>query len=267
MQSKQIIYIRTITDFEPEIAIVLGSGLGNFANEIKIEAIIDYKDIPDMPVSTAPSHKGRLVFGYLGEKKIVIMQGRVHLYEGYTPQQKALPIRVLKDLGVSTLILTNAAGGINKNLNIGDFMLIKDHISCFIDSPLIGKNEEEYGCRFPDMSNVYDRDLRKAIKKIAYENNICLNEGVYVQLKGPQFETPSEIKMLSALGADAVGMSTVAEAISAVHCSMKVCAISMISNMACGIYDTPLSSDDVTQATSKCAPTFSKLINEIVKAI
>lgn len=267
MQSKQLEYIKSVTDFEPEIAIVLGSGLGELANETTAIAKIEYKDIPNMPVSTAPSHKGQLVFGILEGKKVVLMQGRVHLYEGYSSNQIAGIIRLLKDLGVKTLLLTNAAGGINKEFNVGDFMLIKDHISCFIDSPLIGANDDNYGTRFPDMSNAYDKDLQRLIKKVAFENNINLKEGTYVQLKGPQFETPSEIKMMSILGADAVGMSTAVEAIAGVHCGLKVGAISMISNMACGIYDKPLSGEDVTEAAEKAGPQFRKLIKETVKAL
>ena len=267
MQNKQLEYIKSVTDFEPEIAIVLGSGLGELANETTAIAKIEYKDIPDMPVSTAPSHKGQFVFGILEGKKVVLMQGRVHLYEGYSSNQIAGIIRLLKDLGVKTLLLTNAAGGINKEFNVGDFMLIKDHISCFIDSPLIGANDENYGIRFPDMSNAYDKDLQRLIKKVAFENNINLKEGTYVQLKGPQFETPSEIKMMSILGADAVGMSTAVETIASVHCGLKVGAISMISNMACGIYDKPLSGEDVTEAAEKAGPQFRKLIKETVKAL
>ena len=267
MQNTQTEYIRSITDFKPEIAVILGSGLGELANEVSPIAEIEYKNIPNMPVSTAPSHKGKLIFGKFEGKNIVLMQGRVHLYEGYSSKQIADIIRLLKNLGVNTLILTNAAGGINKEFNVGDFMLIKDHISCFIDSPLIGANDDNYGVRFPDMSNAYDKDLQKLIKKVAYENNIKLNEGTYVQLKGPQFETPSEIKMLSTLGADAVGMSTVVETIAAVHCGLKVGAISMISNMACGIYDKPLSREDVTIAAKKAGPQFRKLIKEIIKAL
>ena len=267
MQNKQLEYIRSITDFEPEIAIILGSGLGELANEISAIAKIEYKDIPEMPVSTAPSHKGQFVFGILEGKKVVLMQGRVHLYEGYSSNQIAGIIRLLKDLGIKTLLLTNAAGGINKEFNVGDFMLINDHISCFIDSPLIGANDDNYGTRFPDMSNAYDKDLQRLIKKVAYENNINLKEGTYVQLKGPQFETPSEIKMMSILGADAVGMSTAVETIAGVHCGLKVGAISMISNMACGILDTPLSGDDVTLAAEKAGPQFRKLLKETVKAL
>lgn len=267
MYSEQIRYIKSITDFQPEIAIVLGSGLGGLAKKIDTVSTIPYSEIPSMPVSTAPSHKGQFVFGYLGGKKVVLMEGRVHLYEGYTPQEIITPVRILKLLGVKTIILTNAAGGINREYNIGDFMLISDHISCFIDSPLIGKNHDSIGTRFPDMSNAYDREIRAIAKRVAFENDIPLQEGVYVQLKGPQFESPAEIKMLSTLGADAVGMSTAIETIGANHCGLKVCGISMIANMACGILDTPLTSEDVNMAAERSADTFEKLITKIVEAL
>ena len=265
MQSEQIKAIRKITDFKPRVAIVLGSGLGGLAEKVENAVRIPYKDIPDMPVSTAPSHKGELILGMLAGNAVAIMQGRVHLYEGYSPQQIALPIRMLRDLGCESIILTNAVGAINKDFNVGDLMIISDHISCFIDSCLIGKNDENYGVRFPDMSNVYDTQLQEMIEKIAFENDIKLNKGIFVQLKGPQFETPSEIRMLGRLGADAVGMSTAIDAIAAKHCSMKVCAISLISNMACGISEKPLSSEEVCEAAEKAAPKFEKLITEITR--
>lgn len=267
MQTEQTKYIRKITNFKPEIAIILGSGLGNLANRAKNKISIPYRDIPDMPVSTAPSHKGELILGELGGKRVAMMQGRVHLYEGYTPQELLIPIRMLRDLGAEKIILTNAVGAINRNFNVGGLMMITDHISCFIDSCLIGKNDDNYGVRFPDMSNVYDIDLQNIIEKTANDNNIKLNKGVFVQLKGPQFETPAEIKMLEKLGADAVGMSTVIDAIAAKHCGLKVCAISLISNMACGISERPLSSEEVCEAAEKAAPVFEKLITEITRNI
>lgn len=267
MLELQINEIRKITDFEPEIAIVLGSGLGELANKIDVVATIPYCEITDMPQSTAPGHKGQFVFGYIGDRKVVLMQGRVHLYEGYTPQEIIMPIRLMKQMGASKLILTNASGGINKKFNAGDFMLIDDHISMFVDSPLIGKNDENIGVRFPDMSNAYDKELKSIIKKVAMNNNIELKQGVYVQLKGPQFESPAEIKALAIIGADAVGMSTVIESIAANHCGMKVCGISLITNLACGILDKPLTSEEVTDTANKVAPNFEKLIKEIVKAI
>lgn len=267
MLKKQLEYIRSKTDFVPEIAIVLGSGLGDFADKIDVEARIDYSEIEGLPVSTAPSHKGCFVFGTFEGKKLVLMQGRVHLYEGYSPKQIALFIRLIRLMGAEKLILTNASGGINKCLSPGDFMLIKDHISCFVPSPLIGKNNDSFGTRFPDMSNAYDKDLQKIIKHLAIENGIDLKSGVYVQLQGPQFETPAEIKMLSLLGADAVGMSTVVEAVAAKHCGMKVCAISLISNLACGIIDKPLSCEEVNETANSVSPKFEKLIKEIIKTI
>ena len=267
MLEKQLEYIRSKTDFVPEIAIVLGSGLGELGDKIEIEAAIDYSEIEGMPISTAPSHRGRFIFGTIEGKKVVLMQGRIHLYEGYSPDEIAIPIRLMRLMGAKKLILTNASGGINKSLKPGDFMLIKDHISCFIDSPLIGKNDDLLGLRFPDMSNAYDKELQKLIKKAAFNNNIELKEGVYVQLKGPQFETPAEIKMLSCLGADAVGMSTVCETIAAVHCGFKVCAISLIANAACGILDKPLTSEEVNETANAVAPKFEMLIKEIVKTI
>ncbi len=267
MLELQVNEIRKITDFEPEIAIVLGSGLGDLANKIDIVATVPYNEISNMPQSTAPGHIGQFVFGNIGDKKVVLMQGRVHLYEGYTAQEVVMPIRLMKAIGVSKLILTNASGGINKDFNAGDFMLIDDHISMFVDSPLIGKNDESIGVRFPDMSNAYDKEQKNIIKKVALENNIELKHGVYAQLKGPQFESPAEIKALSIIGADAVGMSTVIESIAANHCGMKVCGISLITNLACGILDQPLTSEEVCETADRVAPDFEKLIKEIVKAI
>jgi purine-nucleoside phosphorylase len=267
MLKTQLEYIRSKTDFVPEIAIVLGSGLGSFADKIDVKSVIDYSEIEGLPVSTAPSHKGRFVFGELNGKKVVLMQGRVHLYEGYSPKQIASFIRLMYLMGARKLILTNASGGINKDLKPGDFMMISDHISCFIDSPLIGKNIDALGTRFPDMSNAYDKDLQKIIRKAAIENGIELKSGTYIQLKGPQFETPAEIRMLSALGADAVGMSTVVETIAAKHCGFKVCAVSLIANYACGIIDKPLSGEEVNETANSVSDKFEKLISEIIKAI
>ena len=266
MYKKQLQIIRNITDFEPEIALVLGSGLGNFAEKIDKVCEVEYSQIEGMPVSTAPTHKGSFIFGFVGEKRVVAMQGRVHLYEGYSAQQVAMPIRIMRLLGAKTLILTNAAGGINKGFNCVDFMMITDHIASFVPSPLIGKNCE-LGTRFPDMSNAYSKALQQRIKAVAKSNNIPLKSGVYAQLTGPQFETPAEIKMLATLGADAVGMSTAIEAITAVHCGFEVCGISLISNLACGILDKPLTSEEVTDTANAVAPQFETLITEIIKAI
>ena len=267
MLEKQVNHIRSKIDFTPETAIVLGSGLGALADKIDIMEIIPYSQIEGMQVSTAPSHKGQFVFGRIDDKNVVIMQGRLHLYEGYSPREIAFPIRLMKALGAEKLILTNACGGINKDFNVGDFMMITDHISSFVPSPLIGKNDDNIGVRFPDMSNAYDKKMQAKIKRVALENGIELKSGVYAQLTGPQFESPAEIRMLSILGADAVGMSTVIESIAANHCGFKVCGVSLITNLACGILDKPLSSEEVTETADRVAPDFERLIKEIVKAV
>lgn len=262
MLQKQLEFIKSKTDFIPDIAIVLGSGLGALADEIQTVCTIDYKEIPDFPFSTAPSHKGRFVFGTIEGKRAVIMQGRVHLYEGYTPQQVVNPIRLMRKMGAKTLFLTNAAGGINSNFNIGDLMIIKDHISCFVESPLAGKNDDSLGVRFPDMSEVYSKRLNKIILDTAEKENIEVKSGVYLQLHGPNFETPSEIQMAKIIGADAVGMSTAIEAQAAKHCGFEVCAISVISNLACGISKTPITSEEVTETANRIAPIFKTLIKK-----
>jgi len=267
MLDTQMEYVRGITDFCPDTALVLGSGLGELAEEIDIKSVINYSDIPDFPVSTAPSHKGKFIFGYLGSAKVVIMQGRVHLYEGYTAKQIANPVYLMKKLGAKTLFLTNAAGGINRDFSIGDFMIIEDHISSFVPSPLIGKNDEKSGPRFPDMSEVYSKRLNKIITKTAIDNGIDIKKGVYLQLSGPAFETRAEIKMCAALGADAVGMSTAIEAQAAKHCGFEVCGISCITNLACGVLDKPISSEEVTETAAKVAPDFKKLLKKSIESM
>lgn len=264
MLQKQLDYIRTKTDIIPEIAIVLGSGLGALADEMDAKCTVDYRDIPDFPISTAPGHQGRFVFGKIKNKNVVIMQGRVHLYEGYTPQQIANPVRLMRKLGAKILFLTNAAGGINGTLSIGDFMVIDDHISCFVESPLIGKNDDTIGVRFPDMSEVYSKRLNSIIYKTAEKEKINIKSGTYLQLRGPNFETPAEIKMAEMIGADAVGMSTAIEAQTGVHCGFEVCAVSVISNLACGISKKPITSDEVNETADKVAPVFKRLIKESV---
>lgn len=257
--------IRQKTDFEPEVAIVLGSGLGDYANDIKVVEEIDYGEIKDFPVSTVPGHAGKFIFGYVGEVPVVCMKGRVHYYEGYPITDVVLPTRLMKLLGARILFLTNASGGINTSFHAGDFMLIRDHISTFVPNPLIGANIEELGTRFPDMSEVYDRTLRKVIKQTAAECEIPLQEGVYIQFTGPSFESPAEIQMAKALGADAVGMSTVVEAIAANHMGMKVCGISCVCNLAAGLSETPLTHEEVQQAANTAAVHFKKLVTECVK--
>lgn len=259
--------IREMTGFQPKVALVLGSGLGEYAQTIDIEQTIDYHDIEGFPVSTVPGHKGRFVFGYVENIPVVIMQGRVHYYEGYAIEDVVLPIRLMRKMGAEILFLTNAAGGIHPDFRAGDFMMITDHISSFIPSPLIGPNEDEFGERFPDMSEVYRKDLQKVIQKAAKSLNISLQKGVYIQLSGPNFETPAEVQMCKILGADAVGMSTACEALAANHMGMKVCGISCISNQAAGISSQPLSHQEVQEMADMTAPKFQRLITESIKQI
>lgn len=252
--------VREKTDFVPEVALILGSGLGEYAEEIEVTTTIDYKDIEGFPVSTVAGHKGRFIFGYVNKVPVVIMQGRVHYYEGYPMTDVVLPTRLMGLLGAKTLFLTNASGGVNKEYKPGDFMLLKDHIASFVPSPLIGENIDELGARFPDMSDIYRKELRGIIKEAAKEQGVGLREGVYMQLSGPAYESPSEVQMCRILGADAVGMSTACEALAANHMGMKVCGISCITNMACGITDQPLSHAEVQETADRVAPLFKKLI-------
>jgi len=259
--------VREKTDFVPEVALILGSGLGEYAEEIKVEASIEYKDIEGFPISTVAGHKGRFVFGYVNDVPVVIMQGRVHFYEGYPMTDVVLPARLMGLLGAKVLFLTNACGGVNKEFRAGDFMLIKDHIASFVPSPLIGGNLEELGPRFPDMSEVYSKRLQQIIKEAAEEEGIGLREGVYMQLTGPAYESPAEVQMCRILGADAVGMSTACEALAANHMGMKVCGISCITNMACGITEQPLSHTEVQETADRVAPLFKKLITASITKI
>ena len=252
--------VREKTDFVPEVALILGSGLGEYAEEIEVAATIDYKDIEGFPVSTVAGHKGRFIFGYVNKVPVVIMQGRVHFYEGYPMTDVVLPTRLMGLMGAKTLFLTNASGGVNKEFKPGDFMLLKDHIATFVPSPLIGTNIGELGPRFPDMSDIYRKELRSVIKEAAKEEGIELQEGIYLQLTGPAYESPAEVQMCRILGADAVGMSTACEALAANHMGMKVCGISCITNMACGIIDQPLSHAEVQETADRVAPLFKKLI-------
>lgn len=252
-------------DFKPEIAIVLGSGLGAFGDQIQVEQTLSYHELEGFPVSTVKGHKGQFLFGYIGEVTVVLMQGRVHFYEGYTISDVVLPIRLMKLMGAHTLFLTNASGGINPAFHPGGLMMLTDHVSIFAPNPLIGENIEELGTRFPDMSQVYDLELQKILTDTAAENGIELFEGVYAQLTGPSFESPAEIRMLGKLGVDAVGMSTVVEAIVANHMGMRICGVSCISNMAAGISENPLTHEEVQEAADQAAPQFEKLVKEAVK--
>ncbi|MEG1538166.1 MAG: purine-nucleoside phosphorylase [Clostridiales bacterium] len=262
-----LICLRQYTDFRPDVAVVLGSGLGEFAEKIKIETIVNYQQIQGFPRSTVDSHKGRLVFGFVREVPVVIMQGRVHYYEGYAMDDVVLPIRLLGLLGAKALLLTNAAGGVNTDFQVGDLMLITDQISSFVPSPLRGPNLDVLGLRFPDMSRVYHRELGNIIAKAAASAGIGLRQGVYLQFTGPAFETPQEIKMARILGADAVGMSTACEAVAAHHMGMLVAGISCITNMAAGILDQPLSHLEVGETAQKVAPVFQRLMQDSVAGI
>ncbi len=255
------------TDFVPKTALILGSGLGDYAKHIKIEATVFYHEIDGFPVSTVEGHKGQLIFGYIDEIPVVCMQGRVHYYEGYAMSDVVLPVRLMRLLGAEILFLTNAAGGIRQGFQAGDFMLIEDQISSFVPSPLIGPNIDELGVRFPDMSEIYDKSLRKIVKRTAMELDIELKEGVYVQTQGPNYESPAEIAMYRMMGADAVGMSTACEAVAANHMGMKIVGISCISNLAAGISPMPLTHKEVQESADAAAPKFQKLVTASVKNI
>ena len=250
--------------FVPQVALVLGSGLGDYANDIKVVAEQDYKEIEGFPTSTVQGHEGKYIFGYVGTVPVVCMKGRVHYYEGYDISDVVLPIRLMKLMGAKVLFLTNASGGINTEFRAGDLMLIQDQISDFVPSPLIGANMEELGTRFPDMSEIYDKKLQQIIKKTAAVNDIPLEQGVYIQLTGPNFESPAEVRMCRILGADAVGMSTACEAVAANHMRMHICGISCIANMACGITPNPLTHKEVQEAADRVAPRFKKLVTKSI---
>ncbi len=253
--------------FVPEVAIVLGSGLGDYAEDIRVEAELDYSDIDGFPVSTVPGHAGKFIFGYVGEVKVVCMKGRVHYYEGYDMADVVLPIRLMGMLGAKKLFLTNASGGIQEGMKAGELMLITDHISCFVRNPLIGANMDELGTRFPDMTDIYDTEMQEILRNTAKQQKIALKEGIYAQLTGPSYESPAEIRLLRGMGVDAVGMSTVVEAIAARHMGMRICGISCICNQAAGLSETPLSHAEVQAAADEAAPKFKTLVTEAVKAM
>ena len=260
--------VREKTDFKPEVALVLGSGLGDFADtDVKVEQRIEYSDIEGFPTSTVVGHKGQFVFGYVGDVPVVVMQGRVHYYEGYPVTDVVLPTRVMGMLGAKKLILTNAAGGVNFGYRPGDLMVISDHLIHGVPNPLIGENIEELGVRFPDMSEIYSVRMRDCIKKTAMEMGIYVREGVYVQMSGPSYETPAEIRMVRGWGADAVGMSTAVEAIAARHMGIEVCGISCISNMAAGMTKEQLSHKDVQEVADRVSAQFKQLVAGVIGAI
>lgn len=260
-------YINSCIMHKPEIGIILGSGLGDLANEVNDKITVNYKNVPYMPVSTVAGHVGQFVFGTLDGKQVVMMQGRAHYYEGNSIGDLAIPIYIMKSIGIKYLIVTNAAGGVNTLFKPGDLMVITDHINLAFVNPLIGPNEEEIGPRFPDMSEAYSKELIKVAKIASQKSGVEVVEGVYTMMTGPTYETPAEIKMLRIFGTDAVGMSTVPETICANHCGIKVLGISCITNMAAGILDKPLLHSEVMETSNAVKEKFSKYIKEIIKNI
>ena len=260
-------YIRQQYKAAPVVGIVLGSGLGNFTSELKVEKEIAYRDIPNFPVSTVEGHSGKLIFGEMGGKKVVAMAGRFHFYEGYTPQQVAYPIRVMKMLGVQTVLISNAAGGMGLNFKVGDLMIIKDHISFFAINPLLGQNIEALGPRFPDMSEPYSNELIAKAKTIAERLQIPVHTGVYAGVTGPTFETRAEYKVLHILGGDAVGMSTVQEVIAAVHAGMRVFAMSVITDIGIREEDNVITHEEVLQAARDAEPKLTAIFTSLVQEL
>ena len=246
--------------FRPRVLLILGSGLGFLGDAVEDPILVPYEEVPHMKRSTAPDHKGRFVFGRLSGQNVAVMQGRLHTYEGWSFEDVSYPVRVLRLLGAEALVVTNAAGAVNTAFSAGDIMLITDHIKLFGASPLCGPNLEDFGPRFPDMSHVYTPALQDVARQTAQRLEIPLREGVYMYFPGPQYETPAEVRLARTLGADAVGMSTVPEAIVAAHCGMKVLGFTLCTNMAAGVLDQPLSSDEVLAAASAAAPRFSALV-------
>jgi purine-nucleoside phosphorylase len=263
--NEAVSFIRTKTEIEPAIGLILGSGLGELANEIEEAVTIPYHEIPHFPVSTVEGHAGNLVIGTLCKKKVVAMQGRFHFYEGYSLQEVTFPVRVMKQLGITTLIVTNACGGMNKNFKPGDLMIITDHLNMTGSNPLIGPNLEELGPRFPDMSRAYSIELRELTKKKAKELSLNIQEGVYAAISGPSYLTPAELIMIRNLGADAIGMSTVPEVIVANHMGLNVLGISCITDMAIGEELEPLTHEQVVEVANKTKPTFKALLKGIIE--
>jgi purine-nucleoside phosphorylase len=262
--NETVAYIRSQYAQESTVGVVLGSGLGHFTDELQIEKEVSYNDIPHFPVSTVEGHKGKLVFGKLGNKNVVVMAGRFHYYEGYSIQDVVYPIRVMKYLGVQSLVISNAAGGVNTSFKVGDLMIIKDHISQLTPNPLIGKNMSELGPRFPDMSEPYKKEFIKKAKAIAASMNIDVKEGVYCGVTGPTFETRSEYKMIHMLGGDAVGMSTVAEVIAAIHMSIPVFAMSVITDIGIREEENIITHEEVLQAAKEAEPKMTAIVKQFI---
>lgn len=265
--NEAVAFIKSQVEGAPAIGVVLGSGLGSFTSEIKIEVEIPYSEIPHFPVSTVEGHSGKLIFGELAGKKVVAMAGRFHYYEGYSTQEVVFPIRVMKYLGISTLLISNAAGGMNKGFKVGDLMIINDHISMLTLNPLLGKNEEAFGTRFPDMSEPYKKDLIDKAITIAKAANYDVKQGVYVGVTGPTFETRAEYKMLHVLGGDAVGMSTVQEVIAAVHMGLPVFAMSVITDIGIREEENTITHEEVLQAAKDAEPKLTHIFKELIAAL
>ncbi len=260
-------YVQQKTNFEPEIGIILGTGLGGLATEIDTEYEIEYNEIPNFPVSTVEGHSGKLILGTLAGKKVIALKGRFHYYEGYSMQEVTFPVRVFKFLGIKTLIVSNAAGGMNPNFVVGDIMVINDHINLFPEHPLRGQNHEKLGPRFPDMSAVYNKNYIKKVFEIAKEKNIKLQQGVYAGIQGPTFETPAEYKYIYKLGADAVGMSTVPETTVAHHMSIPIFAVSIITDSGVPGEIVEISHEEVQEVAKKAEPNMTLLIKELIKSL
>ncbi|MFC0335417.1 purine-nucleoside phosphorylase [Paenibacillus sepulcri] len=257
-------YITSRTQLKPQVGLILGSGLGILGDNLENAVTIPYEDIPHFPISTVEGHAGELLIGTISGRAVVLMRGRFHMYEGYGPELTSFPVRVMKSIGVSILVVTNAAGGINTGYEPGDLMLISDHINLTGRNPLIGPNEDELGVRFPDMSEAYSRRLRALAVQTAQQQGFSLREGVYIGVLGPSYETPAEIRMMRIMGADAVGMSTVAEVVAARHSGIEVLGISCISNMASGILNQPLSHQEVMETTEKVKTRFLGLVEGLI---
>lgn len=260
-------FLKSKIDFKIDVALVLGSGLGDFADSIENPIVIKYNEIPNFPKSTVQGHKGQFVFGEVQGKKICVMQGRVHYYEGYAMHEVVFPQYVISQLGAKVLILTNAVGGISEKLNIGDFTLIEDHINLTGYNPLIGRHYVEFGERFPSLNNAYDKDLRAKAKQVASNLGLTLHDSIFIQLSGPSYETPAEIRAYKSLGADTCGMSTAIEAIAGVHSGLKVVAISFVSNKAAGLSDLAPSHTEVLENIRKSKVDFQRLLNGLIKEI
>ena len=260
--------MRKVPDFKPRVALVLGSGLGDYADtdDVQVVCRLPYTDIEGFPVSTVPGHKGQFIFGYVKDVPVVIMQGRVHFYEGYPMSDVVLPARLMRAMGAEILFLTNAAGGCNPSFMPGELMLITDHIACLVPNPLLGPNCDTLGTRFPGMSEIYNKDLRKVLRKAAADLGVPLQQGVYVQFTGPSYESPAEIRMAQRWGGDAVGMSTACEAIAANHMGMKICGVSCITNLAAGMGAEP-NHAEVQEVADRVSGQFKKLVTAAIAAM